>query len=290
MDIDLYHNDTFLTNIATNVQNNGSYLWNIPDTISIFDDLYQINISNSDYSETWDISDYFEIYERNNPIITNSPSDFNVEYGYSGVNISWIATDQNPNNYTIELQETGIVAGPLTWLNGSLITYNVPDGLNLGIYTYTINLTDDYGNFITDTVLMSVIELEDPIIKISPTDFSVEYGYSGIILSWTATDQNPNAYTIELQGTGIVAGPTVWSNNTAITYNVPDDFAVGQYIYTINFTDDYNNFIIDAVIMTVEDTIDPIVTNASSDFSVNRGYTGLNISWTANTEFSFGMR
>ncbi|MFX0148594.1 MAG: hypothetical protein ACFE8E_12725 [Candidatus Hodarchaeota archaeon] len=281
VDIDLYHNDTFLTNIATSVQNNGSYLWNIPNTISMFDDLYQINISNSDYSETWDNSDYFEIYERNNPIITNSPSDFNVEYGYSGVIISWIATDQNPNIYTIELQGTGIVAGPSTWLNGSLITYNVPDGLNLGIYTYTINLTDDYGNFITDTVLMSVIELEDPIITIAPTDFSVEYGYSGIILSWTATDQNPNIYTITLEGIGIVAGPTVWSNNTAITFNVPDGSAVGQYIYTVNFTDDYNNFITDAVIMTVEDTIDPIVTNAPSDFSVNQGYTGVNISWTA---------
>ena len=36
----------------------------------------------------------------------------------------------------------------------------------------------------------------------------MEYGYTGQSLSWTATDANPDTYTIELQGSGIVAGPT----------------------------------------------------------------------------------
>lgn len=156
VDIDLYYNDTFLTNIATNAQNNGLYLWEIPVSISIFDDLYQINITNSDYLETSDISDYFEIYELNNPIITNAPNDLSVEYGYSGVNLSWIATDQNPNVYTITLQGNGIVAGPTAWLNGSIITYNIPNGLAIGQYIYTVNFSDQYGNSNTNTVTLIV--------------------------------------------------------------------------------------------------------------------------------------
>ncbi|KKK58780.1 hypothetical protein LCGC14_3040990, partial [marine sediment metagenome] len=96
------------------------------------------------------------------PLITNAPSDFTVDYGYIGVNISWTATDVYPNNYTIELQGSGIVAGPSAWSSGTAITYNVPNGLAVGEHFYTVNFTDDYGNHITDTVKMTVKEKQPP--------------------------------------------------------------------------------------------------------------------------------
>jgi len=99
------------------------------------------------------------VIETDNPIITNALSNFTVEFGYKGVNISWTATDANPNIYTIELQGSGIVAGPIEWLSGVEITYNVPDGFAVGEYLYTANFTDDYGNYATDTVIMTVQEV-----------------------------------------------------------------------------------------------------------------------------------
>jgi len=66
------------------------------------------------------------------PVITNSSSDFNVESGYSGQNISWTATDLNPFNYTIELQGEGTVVGPTAWISNNTITYNIPDGFGVG--------------------------------------------------------------------------------------------------------------------------------------------------------------
>ena len=94
------------------------------------------------------------------PIITNASSDFTVEFGYTGQSLSWTATDANPNTYTIEHQGTGIIAGPIAWTSGIEITYNVLNGLAVGEYLYTVNFTDDYDNFVTDTITMTVQEVQ----------------------------------------------------------------------------------------------------------------------------------
>jgi hypothetical protein len=216
-----------------------------------------------------------------NPLITNAPSDIAVEFGYSGQSISWTATDPNPSTYTIELQGSGVVAGPTTWLSDVAITYNVPDGFSLGVYVYTVNFMDDYGNIITESVTFTVGDITNPIITNSPSDLVVEFGYTGQSISWTATDLTPNIYTIELQGSGIVAGPTAWVSGEAHTYYIPESFALGVYVYMVNFTDDYGNFITENVTFTVSDMTDPSIISAPSDLSVEFGYTGQSISWTA---------
>ena len=187
------------------------------------------------------------------PIITDTPSDFSVEYGYTGVSLSWTATDPNPYTYTIELQGFGIVAGSSPWLNDTEITYNVPDGLAVGDYIYIVNFTDDAGNFMTDSVTMTVEDTTDPMLTNTPSNFTVDYGYTGKNIMWTATDPYPQTYTIELQGSGIVVGPTAWSSGVAIIYNIPDGLAVGEYIYTVNFTDINGNSVIHTVTLTVRE-------------------------------------
>ncbi len=193
------------------------------------------------------------IREMFGPRIINIPSDFIVDFGYTAVSISWTATDQDPNNYKIELQGSGIIFGPTPWLNGTKITYNVPDGLAVGEYNYTVRFTDDYDNFITDTVTMTVKDVVNPIIINSSSNFTVNPDYTGINISWTATDQTPNTYTVVLEGYTTVAGPIAWSNGTPITYNIPEGLAVGEYNYTVKFTDDYDNFITDTVTMTIKE-------------------------------------
>ena len=96
--------------------------------------------------------------------------------------------------------------------------------------------------------IRKMVEFEDPIIISAPSDFTVEAGYAGQSLSWTATDANPDTYTIELQGSGIVAGPTAWTSGGAITYNIPDNLTVGIYNYTVYFMDYFGNFITDRVV------------------------------------------
>ena len=95
------------------------------------------------------------------------------------------------------------------------------------------------------------IDMEDPIISTAPSDLTVEFGYTGQSLSWMATDVNPDTYLIEIQGSGIVAGPTAWTSGVSIIYNIPDGFAVGVYVYRVNFIDDYGNSKTDSITFTV---------------------------------------
>jgi hypothetical protein len=227
--------------------------YNVPNSLTSGEYIYTINFT--DDSDNFVIDSVTMTVEvSTDPIFTDTPSDFSIEDCYTGVNISWTATDPNPNTYTIELQGVGIVIGPTAWSSGIAIIYNVPDGLGVGEYIYIVNFTDDYGHFATHTVSMTVELAADPIIIDAPSDFYVYIGYTDIILSWTATDQHPNTYTIELQGTGIVAGPSMWSSGVAISYNVPDGLTVGMYTYTVNFTDDYGNFITSTITITVRET------------------------------------
>ncbi|MFW9941494.1 MAG: LVIVD repeat-containing protein, partial [Candidatus Thorarchaeota archaeon] len=215
----------------------------------------------ADYDSGLAVIQVREIIDWWNPVITESPSDLTVEFGYTGQNLSWTVTDASSDTYTIELQGSGIVEGPTNWTSGVTIIYNIPDGFVLGVYVYTVNFTDRRSNFITDSVNFTVGEdATNPNIISAPSDFILEFGYTGQSLSWTATDASPDTYTIELQGSGIVEGPTTWTSGVIITYNIPDGLALDVYIYTVNFTDDYDNSIIDSVIVKVEDTTKPIIT------------------------------
>jgi len=100
------------------------------------------------------------------------------------------------------------------------------------------------------------VDIEDPIISNAPSDFTVEYGYTEQSISWTATDANPDTYTIELIGTGIVVTSTPWADNTPVVYNIPDGFAPGVYTYKITFTDESGNSISNTVTVTIKSTGD----------------------------------
>ncbi|MFX1499265.1 MAG: hypothetical protein ACFFBH_17245 [Promethearchaeota archaeon] len=122
--------------------------------------------------------------------------------------------------------------------------------------------TKSFGAGQTDIVLIKFKldleepDIEDPIITLYPDDFTVEIGYTGVNIAWTATDSNPGTYTVELQGSGIVVGPLSWSSGVAVVYNIPDGLVVGDYVYTVNFTDQFRNSVIHTVILTVEDIPD----------------------------------
>ncbi len=225
-------------------------------------------------------------YEADGPIFTSTPIDRNIEYGYyTGESVSWTATDDHPDTYTVELLGSGTVAGPTTWGSGSSITYNIPDGFAIGSYTYEIEVLDKYGRPNTDTVTISVVDSTDPIITGTPAPLTVEYGYTGQSFSWTATDLNPDFYQIEKLDTGTVVGPTGWSSGGLVTYNIPDGLGVGTYTYLITFQDDYYNTDTDTVDFTVEDTTKPTFTEIPDDITVEYGYSSLNVSWTGTDPY-----
>jgi len=146
------------------------------------------------------------------------------------------------------------VVGPIVWTSDVIINFIIPEGFSVGSYIYTVNFTDDFGNSIIDSATFTVEDITDPIITIAPLDLTIELGYTGYSFSWTAADANPDTYTIELQGSGIVIGPTAWISGVAITYNIPEVFGIGIYTYNITFSDESGNSISNTVTVTINST------------------------------------
>ncbi|MFW9942347.1 MAG: hypothetical protein ACFFFT_15015 [Candidatus Thorarchaeota archaeon] len=179
-------------NISATAQSNG-YSLNVPALG------FENNSEAIDIDVTYDSNGYLTYYEFSyggqmlvtltlvepyDPVITNSPDNFTIETGYVGESISWTATDLNPDTYTIVLEGSGTAAGPLAWQSGVPITYYIPVGYAAGNYTYIITFTDKYGNYATDSVVITIIEAEtSPTTEEIPGyDLSIIIGISAVAL------------------------------------------------------------------------------------------------------------
>jgi hypothetical protein len=88
------------------------------------------------------------------PVI-DSPTDIEYVESVSGNVISWHATDINADTYTISRDGSQVQSD--TWDSATPIDYNV-DGLTEGVYEFTIEVFDSFGNSKSDTVIVTVTE------------------------------------------------------------------------------------------------------------------------------------
>jgi len=86
-----------------------------------------------------------------NPTI-DSPSDFSFNKGTTGFNITWNASDLNPNFFTISRNDAIIKSSVWT---GNPIFINL-NGLSGGTYTFNCTIYDKAGNIISDIVVVTV--------------------------------------------------------------------------------------------------------------------------------------
>ena len=90
----------------------------------------------------------------NTPLLSN-PEDIHYEQETTEHNITWTASDADPDSYTICKNNINIESD--TWISSNPITINV-DGLSPGTYNYTITAWDMSGNTALDTVIVQVTE------------------------------------------------------------------------------------------------------------------------------------
>lgn len=183
VNIDLYHDGTFSRNIASNTQNNGSHFWSLPTDILLFDDLYQVNISNSDFDGTWGISDsYFEILEQRSINVT-TPSTSNSWKKNTAHFINWTSTG-NVNPVKIELFKDDVFELEInsSTPNDGEYNWTVPSGLEDSTQ-YQIKVTDTSDSLIYD--FSDYFELfSRPSSSVQPTvpgyNLIIVFGTSGI--------------------------------------------------------------------------------------------------------------
>jgi hypothetical protein len=94
-------------------------------------------------------------FESDPPLIYSS-GDLNYLVGETDNEISWIITDDYPNDYFIYFM--GYEIRTDSWESGETITVNV-DSLEVGTYNYTILVYDAFDNYATNQINVIVSEL-----------------------------------------------------------------------------------------------------------------------------------
>lgn len=217
--------------------------------------------------------------DREVPVLLEIASDLVVDFGYTEGEFTWIADDSHPYNYTIILENIGLIEGPLVWQSHTPIIFYIEEGYSIGDYFFIINITDEYNHFITDRVKLTVRDPDNPIIQDSPDDLIICYDYQNLDLIWNVSDLYPDLYYIYHDDLGLMEGPKSWDSEFPISYLVPEGLNIGEHIFYINLTDEYDNSIVDNVSIMIEDWIDPIFIDKPSDLTINLGYTGVSLSW-----------
>lgn len=146
------------------------------------------------------------------------------------------------NGYSMSVPAMGYV-------NNSLpITINSTYDSN-GVLTYH---SFEYGSSILYELVLSlyISDVVDPVVTDGSSDFSVDHDYTGVTINWTATDGNPNTYSVTDNGTA-VGGDTAWTSGVEVQVNVPDGLAAGDHDFVITFKDDGDNTVTDTVVMTI---------------------------------------
>ena len=182
------------------------------------------------------------------------PNNLVYPIGTTGNRLIWKPIDlSTPGSYTL-LSSAETILG--IWDNNDEITVDV-DGLPIGVYNYTIIIRDFYGNFGTDTVLVTVYDSLPP--EIDPVDsVTVEHGVLGNSISWTPTDSNPSHYTLKKDGR-IVVQNQQWLSGQKVEVSL-NDLPVGTNRYEITFYDLTERSVSDSVTTTVVDTTSPTIT------------------------------
>ncbi len=217
----------------------------------------------------------------------------------------------NAGNYLLRVED--MTNGETAWTDNTITTslnvwyfYVVVLELNsqkifrnntlIGEYTKSFDLTDlrtDYdlqllvGQTYSETYkhdgLIDDVHIFNKTLSIS----EINDLYNVPDLSWTATDLLADDYQIERQFDGggyavIVAYGNGWTSGVPITYEHPDNMTIGTYNYRITFKDTTPNTIQDIVVVTQQDTTNPVVTVAQNNINVEYAASGTTqLSWTA---------
>jgi subtilisin family serine protease len=208
-----------------------------------------------------------------NPTI-DSPLDTEYNELTTGHTITWAPYDLHPQNYVIYLDGNSVRVR--TWNSSSeTITISV-DGHGIGIYNYTIVVTDVGGNMAIDGVFVTVVDAKSPTID-APIDFEYDEFSIGHAITWHPIDANPQSYLIYKDGVLVKSG--TWNSSSEVVGISVDNLNLGVYNYTIVVIDADSNTASDQVTITVIDGTSPTI-NAPSDIQYDELNTGYSITWS----------
>jgi len=136
-------------------------LWNGTDLrvnlngLSIDSYVFELTVNDTHANSASDEVIVSVVTDRTSPSLTPL-DDVSFEFGTTGHYLAWSCSDLFPESYSIS--RNGNVLDSGLW-NGSNLAIAI-DGLNVGVYNFTIVLYDSSGNSASDSVIVSVTQPE----------------------------------------------------------------------------------------------------------------------------------
>ncbi|MCE7737083.1 MAG: hypothetical protein GPJ54_19510 [Candidatus Heimdallarchaeota archaeon] len=205
------------------------------------------------------------------PEFTTTPEAVSYSNGTIGNTLIWVATDLDPDTYTLFRESTIIESG--FWVSSGIILINI-DGLAIGEYNYTILVSDSSGNSISNEVIVTVTS--EAVFTSVPRDLHYTNDTSENTLSWIMEDSSPDSYIIYRNTTEINSG--VWTSGIPIIINI-DNLVIGYHNFSIWVNDTDGNIITDEVKVFVTDN--PVISTPPSNITYVEGTIGHSIVWNA---------
>jgi parallel beta-helix repeat protein len=177
-------------------------------------------------------------------VAEDTPINFNGSASWDNIgiaNFTWTFADVTPTTLT-------------GWIPFPTYTFNTP-----GTYTVTLNVTDGAGNWDTDTIVITVLDITKPTAS-AGSDRTVNEDTLMTLDGSASTDNIAiTAYTWTFVD---VTTKTLTGPKPTYTFDTP-----GVYTITLNVTDAAGNWATDTVVITVLDITKPLA-NAGPDQTV----------------------
>ena len=212
------------------------------------------------------------------PVFAFTPSNRTIFAGDTGNSINWTATDAHPLSFTIYQNGSEVLTAG--WTSGTPIVIGL-SGLALGVYNYSILVTDVGGNIITHTVFITVRGSSVPQFSSEPSDLTYSEGVTGNTLEWVATAQFPATYIVYRNGSVYSSG--AWQSDIPISVNV-DGLLKGVYNFTIEILDQEGQRITSTVFVSVEDTTAPTAETIFGSVTLREGGSNT-LNWTVSDPY-----
>ena len=183
-----------------------------------------------------------DVYDDTPPTISHLPNTEAFSEG-SGQVLTWDVSDLHPGNYEILRNDIEVSSG--AWTTGNISTSL--DGLDPGVYDFTISIYDLDGNPAHDQ--LTVVVLADTTIPTidNPPDDIIVVGTVGNYITWTPQDEHPASYEVMRDGAVVDSG--AWGGSK-ITFSI-DGLGLADYNFTLTVYDGAGNSVSDSVAVSV---------------------------------------